>query len=375
MGDAVSSWTVVQAIPALNPGGAERSTLEVAAALVAAGHRSIVVSAGGSWVAQLERQGSEHWSLPIGAKSPRSLLLLRTLRQRLQQERVDLVHARSRLPAWICWWMLARMQPRPAFVTTVHGLNSPGRYSGIMTMGDRVICVSETTRQHLLTHYPRCDPDKLRVIPRGVDPALFPHRFTPSKSWLTQFAQEFPQLSGGVLLTLPGRGTRLKGHLDAIRLLARLRRGGLDARLLLLGVVDPARADYLRELQSELRRLRVEDAVAMAPPRADVREIYATSKVVLQMSVRPESFGRVVVEALHVGTPVAGYAHGGVGELLAAHCPMGAAPLGDIDALAERVLAVLHARPQVDPAALPTVADLQARTLAVYAELLRKPAR
>ena len=135
--------TVVQLLPALDSGGVERSTLEIAAALVAAGHRSIVVSAGGRLVAPLEAAGSEHVALAIGRKSPRAWLAMRALRAKLADWRPDIVHARSRLPAWLGWFALRGLPaPRPHFVTTVHGLNSPGRYSGVMVRGERVVCVS-----------------------------------------------------------------------------------------------------------------------------------------------------------------------------------------------------------------------------------------
>lgn len=372
----MARWTIVQAIPELKTGGAERSTLEVAAALVAAGHRSIVISAGGPWLSRLLDAGSEHWPLAIGAKSLRSLALVGSLRRRMQAEGVDLLHARSRLPAWIGWWALRRLRPRPAFVTTLHGLNSPGRYSAIMARGDRVICVSETARAHLLHHYPDTDPARLRVIPRGVDPEAFPSGHRPTPAWRQDFLAQFPQLAGGLLLTLPGRGTRLKGHLDAIALLAELRRRGVDARLLLLGVIEDGREAYLAELQRAAAAAGVDPHLALSPPRADVREVYALSDLVLQLSVRPESFGRIVVEALQLGRPVLGYDHGGVGELLRQHFPAGASPLGDIAAAADRAQAILATLPAIDASRLPQVRDLQAATLAVYGELLdrRDPA-
>src|SRR5688500_19345977 len=131
--------TVVQLLPALETGGVERSTLEIAAALVGAGHRAVVVSAGGRLVAQLHELGAEHVELDIGRKSLLALRRVSMLRQLLRDSGVDIVHARSRLPAWIGWRALQGMQSGqgPHFVTTVHGLNSPSRYSAIMTRGER----------------------------------------------------------------------------------------------------------------------------------------------------------------------------------------------------------------------------------------------
>ncbi|MBU6418065.1 MAG: glycosyltransferase, partial [Xanthomonadaceae bacterium] len=147
--------TVVQLLPALENGGAERSTLEVSRALVAAGHRSIVVSAGGRMVERLEREGGEHVTLDIGSKSLRSLARIGPLRRVLSGIDPDIVHARSRVPAWLAWYALRGLHPRPHFVTTVHGLNTPGHWSGVMIRGDRVIAVSQTVHDFLLSHYPR----------------------------------------------------------------------------------------------------------------------------------------------------------------------------------------------------------------------------
>ena len=152
--------TVVQILPALQSGGVERGTLEVAGALVHAGHRSIVVSAGGSLVRELVASGSEHISLPVGRKSLLTLL------------HVDILHARSRLPAWIAWlaWRGMPPQERPHFVTTVHGLYSVNRYSAIMTRGERVIAVSDTARQYILDNYSEVNPGSVVTIFRGVSP-------------------------------------------------------------------------------------------------------------------------------------------------------------------------------------------------------------
>ncbi|MEO6154851.1 MAG: glycosyltransferase, partial [Thermomonas sp.] len=164
--------TVVQLLPALDAGGVERSTLEIAEALVADGHRSIVVSKGGRLLPQLQAIGAEHVVLDIGHKSPWTFRHVPALRRLFSDVDADIVHARSRLPAWVGWHALQGMRDsRPHFVTTAHGLNSPSRYSAIMTRGERVICVSNVVREHLLAHYPRSDPQLLQVIPRGIDPA------------------------------------------------------------------------------------------------------------------------------------------------------------------------------------------------------------
>ena len=365
--------TVVQLLPALDAGGVERSTLEIAEALVRAGHRAIVVSAGGRLVSQLLAIGAEHVTLDIGRKSPLTLRHVRALRVLFRDVDADIVHARSRLPAWLGWWALRGMRgKRPHFVTTAHGLNSPSRYSAIMTRGERVICVSETVREHLLRHYPATDPSRLVVIARGIDPSAFPRMPHPDREARARITEIHPALDGdGPLLLLPGRGTRLKGHADAIALLVRLRAAGIDARLWMPGVVQAGREDYLAELEEMTGEADVEDAVAMTGPTSDMALVYAASDLVLQLSRKPEAFGRTVIEALAVGRPVLGWAHGGVGELLRELQPAGAVPPFDGDAL-QRIARDVLAQPPGPPATMPyTLLAMQEATLAQYHALVQ----
>ena len=359
--------TVVQLLPALEAGGVERSTLEIADALVRAGHRAVVVSAGGRLLPQLQALGAEHIALAIGSKSPLSLRHLPALRRLFAG--ADIVHARSRLPAWLGWLALRALPAaaRPRFVTTAHGLNSPSRYSAIMTRGERVVCVSRTVRDYLLRHYPGIDPARLVVIPRGIDPAAFPRAPAPDRAARAQVAALHPQLGGaGPLLLLPGRGTRLKGHADAIALLAALRADGVDARLWMPGALQAGREAYIAGLMAQARAAGVDAALAMSAPTAAIAQAYAACDLVLQLSRKPEAFGRTVIEALSVGRPVLGWAHGGVGELLAELQPAGAAAAFEADALAMRARALLAAPPS-PPATMPyTLQAMQEATLTLY---------
>lgn len=360
--------TVVQLLPALDAGGVERSTLEIADALVRAGHRAIVASAGGRLVPALEALGATHVALDIGRKSPLALRHVPALRRLFAAQRADIVHARSRLPAWLARFALRGGGPR--FVTTVHGLNSPSRYSAVMASGERVVCVSETVRAHVLRHYPRVDPARLRVIPRGIDPARFPRAPLPDRAARAGVAARHPQLGGdGPLLLMPGRGTRLKGHADALALLARLRAQGSDARLWMPGARDPARMRYLAELEAAAHALGVAGAVAITPPVDDMPRAYAACDLVLQLSRKPEAFGRTVLEAVASGRAVAGWDHGGVGEQLAQWWPQGRVAPFDAAALADNVAGQL-ARGAAPAVTMPdTLRAMQEATLSLYAEL------
>lgn len=367
---------VVQLVPALVSGGAERSTLEIGRALVEAGHESIVVSGGGRLVGQLEAEGSRHIELPLGRKSLRTLALIPRLRAILDEVGADIVHARSRLPAWLGWRALRKLgPPRPHFVTTVHGLNSPGWYSSIMARGDRVICVSNLVRDHVLRHYRDTNPARIVLIPRGVDADEFPFGHQPDDEWRTRFFAEFPRLEGAPLLTLPARGTRLKGHIDAIELLADLKERGVDARLLLLGAREPGREAYVAELEALAEKLGVAADTVISAPRNDVRDVMAVSTLVLQLSTQRESFGRTVIEALSLCRPVLGYAHGGVGELLTDLYPAGRVPAGDRARLVERAAELMRAAPAIQPLTRYRLSDMQEATLGLYQEIAAEPLR
>lgn len=363
---------VLQLLPALQSGGVERSTLEIADALVRAGHDALVASAGGRLVPRLEAAGARHFELDTGRKSPATLLKAGPLRALIRRERPDILHLRSRLPAWVAQLALRGIAPqhRPRVVTTVHGLNSPSRYSRVMIRGERVICVSGTVRDYVLQHYPGTDPARLRVVPRGIDPASFPRADGPDRAARAWASQQHPALAGeGPLLLLPGRGTRLKGHADALELLAALRAGGPDARLWLPGSRQAGREAYLVELEARAKSLGLSGVVAFSEATDAIARAYAASDLVLQLSRKPEAFGRTVLEALSVGRPVLGWDHGGVGELLRELQPGGAVATFDTDTLAATARGLID-RPPAPPATIPyTLEAMQNATLAVYAEL------
>ncbi len=343
--------TVVQMLPALESGGVERGTLEVGRGLVAAGHRSIVISAGGRMVERLLAEGSEHVTWDVGRKRLTTLRWIPRLRRLLAEQRVDILHLRSRLPAWVGYLAWRGMDPatRPRLVTTVHGFYSVNRYSAIMARGERVIAVSESVRDHLLENYPEVDPARIEVVHRGIDPAQFPRGHAPSSDWLARWKAQYPRLEGQQLLTLPGRLTQLKGHADFLQLVASLRSEGRTVHGLIVGEAQAAKARYATELRERIAASGLDEDVTLTGHRDDMREIYAISTAVLSLSTQAESFGRTVAEALAVGTPVIGYANGGVGEILQHFYPGGGVTPGDVAGCADRLRALLDGtlpRPQ-----------------------------
>ena len=363
--------TVLQLLPALESGGVERGTLELGAGLVRAGHRSMVISAGGQLVSRLTGQGSEHLEWPLGKKSLWTLRLVRRLRRLILKEKVDILHARSRFPAWIAWraWRGLPADCTCRFVTTVHGLYSVKRYSSIMTRGERVIAVSDAAKRYLISSYPKMDAGKIVVIERGVDPAVYPYAFRPPDSWLSRWYQDFPFLLERQVLTLPGRITRLKGHLHFLKLLDRLIKAGLPVYGLIVGGVDKAHAAYLDELEVAVKKLGLQDSVTFTGHRMDLRDIMANSNLVFSLSQKPESFGRTVHEALSMGVPVVAYAHGGVGDTLEQVYPEGRVPVGDLDALESVAHRLIEHPESVDAFRFTSVDEMIAQTLDLYQSL------
>ncbi|MCA9026951.1 MAG: glycosyltransferase family 4 protein [Planctomycetaceae bacterium] len=364
--------SVMQLVPSLESGGVERGTLEVADELVRSGHRSIVVSAGGRLVERLLAGGSEHIISHIDRKSPLTLARIPKLRKLICEYRVDVLHVRSRIPAWIGWlaWKSLPKQQRPRFVTTVHGLYSVNRFSRIMTYGERVIAVSETIRNYVLENYPGVSPQSICLIPRGIDPQEFPYACSPSHEWLAKWNADHPSLSGKRLLTLAGRITRLKGHFDFLDLISALKSEGHQIHGLIVGDEDPRRKSYADAVRQSVRQLQLTDDITFLGHRSDIREIYAVSSIVLSLSTKPESFGRTTLEPLAMGVPVIGYDHGGVGEILRNVFPQGAVPLRDAGALREKASTFL----QTDRVPVPEfdqfrLSDTLDQTISLYEQL------
>ena len=364
--------TVLQMLPALHAGGVERGTLEIARYLTQHQHRSLVMSAGGRMVPQLVAEGSTHFDWNIGKKSLLTLHLVPRLQRFLVEQRVDILHLRSRMPAWIGYlaWRGMNAATRPKLVTSVHGAYSVNAYSAVMTKGERVIAVSETIRSYLLANYPKLDPALIRLIHRGVDALEFPRHYQPDSEWLTRWQHDYPQLAGKTLLTLPGRITRWKGQADFIELIARLKQTGLDVHGLIVGEVDPKKRHFLHELETKIDALNLNQNISLIGHRSDLKEIMSISKLVLSLSQNPEAFGRTVPEALSLGIPVTGYNHGGVGEVLQALFPAGLVPPSDLNALEKTVSQCILKPGDIAENRQFTLANMQSRTLSVYQELL-----
>lgn len=297
---------VLQVLPTLESGGVERGTLEIARALKQAGFKApLVASAGGAMVAELEQMGVEHITLPLDTKNPFGILRnAAALREFIQAYGVDIVHARSRAPAWSAWLAARHMDCH--FITTFHGTygRSPAIfkpwYNSVMTKGERVIAISDFIRDHI-HNYHAVEPSRIRTIPRGVDLHYFdPQRVTSAE--VSAFKQQHNLTESWPVVVMPARVTRWKGHLFLLRALQQLPR---EVKFYCLLVGKPeARGNYTQEILNFIVEHQMGKQVKMLPTQANMALVYAAADVVVSASQQPEAFGRVAIEAQAMGKPI-----------------------------------------------------------------------
>lgn len=337
---------VMHLLPSLSSGGVEQVVLELCQGLSAEGVENVVVSAGGSMVASVEAAGARHYTRPIGKKSLLTLLEVGRMARLLRQERPQILHLHSRVPAWVGYLASRRLPAscRPALVTTFHGFHSVNFYSAVMTRGERVIAVSECMKEHILTHYPQTEENRIVVIPNSVDTTLNYPEYRPSATWLKDWHHTYPELEGKYTLCLPGRITRLKGAAHLVPILRILRARGIPAHAVIVGETKKGKEKIRQELEEAFRAAGLEQAVTWTGHRRDLRDVLCACNVTLSLTLQPESFGKTTLEALALGCPVAGYEHGGVGEQLNVFLPEGKVPTANPEAMADTL-----ARWYVDP--------------------------
>jgi len=314
-GDAARAPVILQVLPELVTGGVERGTVDIAGAIAQAGGRSLVASEGGRMANELHRVGAEHITLPLATKSPFAIRRnARRLADVIRANGVDIVHARSRAPAWSA--LFASRRTGTHFITTFHGTYNLGPpfkklYNSVMTRGERVIAISQFIADHMVKNY-KTDPAKIRVIYRGVNMEIFDPQKVPAVR-VIQLANQWRLPDGIPVVLLPARLTRWKGQALLIEALARL--GDGNVRCLLVGD-DQGRTKYRRELERLVHRRNLDSVVHIVGECSDMPAAYKLADVVVSASTDPEAFGRVMVEAQAMGKPVVGAAHGASEELI-----------------------------------------------------------
>jgi glycosyltransferase involved in cell wall biosynthesis len=369
---------VLQIVPRLVSGGAERGTIDLAGSLAAAGWVSYVASAGGPMERELHRAGATHLSLPLASKNPlvmrRNTAALIDLIRRLG---VDIVHARSRAPAWSAW--SACRAAGAHFVTTFH--NAYGgraalkrRYNSIMARGERVIAISQFVADYAASVY-GVGPDRLRTIPRGVNLAVFDPTSVGAHR-IINLAREWRLPDGAPVVMLPGRLTRWKGGLDFIAAIAAT--GRRDICCVLVG--SEQRQGFRRELETAIERHGLAGLFRIVEDCRDMPAAYMLADVVVSASSDPEGFGRIIVEAQAMGRPVVATDHGGARETIVPGVTGWLVPARDPAALVTGINAALSLsageRERFARRTITHVAShfsretMCARTIGVYEELL-----
>lgn len=385
-----NSPVILQIIPALDAGGAERTAVEVAEAVTAAGGTALVASEGGRLEGELAEAGGELIRFPASAKNPfRILQNARRLERLIAERGVHLLHARSRAPAWSA--LIAARRARIPFVTTYHGIyNQKGRlknwYNGVMARGDIVIANSRYTASIVRERH-GVPGERLRVIYRGVDL----ERFSPEAVSLERvMALRAKWGVGGRarLVLLPARLTRWKGQHVAIGAAARLLPAPeFSDTVFILAGDDQGREGYRAELMARIGALGLNGRVLLPGHCDDMPAALLAASLVIVTSIEPEAFGRTSAEAQAMGRPVIVSDLGALAETIRAHGANGPhaatgwiVPAGDERALAERIAGVLRLPPaesaRVSEAARAWTAAhfskqiLQKQTLQVYDQLL-----
>jgi len=325
---------ILQVLPELRSGGVERGTLEVARAIMKADGIALVASEGGPMASQLSHFGAQHITLPLATKNPFKIWRnSRRLVKLVKKYNVDIIHARSRAPAWSAW--LAAKRAKCHFVTTFHGTYGLSgvwkrRYNSIMTRGERVIAISNFIADHIRKHY-GVDENRVRVVHRGVDLKLF-NPFSHSPQRMIELTREWRLPDELPLILFPGRITRWKGQDVFLRALSRLPHRHFFA--VILGD-DKGHELYRYELEAMIAQLGLEGHVRIANHTHYISEAYMLSRAVVATSLEPEAFGRVVLEAQAMGKPVIATNHGGPQETVIPDVTGWLIPPGDPDVLSQ----------------------------------------
>lgn len=376
-----SRLTVLQVIPNMGAGGAEQTTVDVTSALVKAGHRAIVVSNGGHRVSDIQRAGGNHIVMPVHSKNPFTIWAnAKRLKKIITEHGVDIIHARSRAPAWSA--LKAARDTGIKFLTTCHAPYNirdnewKRKYNSGIAKGDLVIANSEFVAHYLVDNY-GVATDKIRVIPRGIPMDKFDKSRVTAERML-RLSQNWRIPEVATLVLLPGRLTRWKGQTVLIEAMAKLKQK--DVHCILLGDAQ-GRTEYRDELEQMILDLNLESRARIADHCDDMAVAYMMADIVVSASTEPEGFGRVAVEGQAMGCLTIATAIGGAKETVINEETGWLIPPNDPDALAQKIDEVLDLSPEqkID---ITQKAELHARThftkdqmcmatLMVYDELMQ----
>lgn len=372
---------VMQIIPNLGAGGAEQGCIDVGIEIKRAGSESIIVSHGGHRIHELKRHNIEHIDLPVDSKNPFVILKnIKQLEKIIHERNVDIVHVRSRAPAWSAYYACKKTKAK--FLTTCHApYNISGKakrfYNSIMAKGERVISISHYVTNYLINNYD-INQRNIRLIHRGVALDRFhPTHVKPAQIIKTTAEWRLPD--GANIVMLPGRLTRWKGHEVMIDAMEKLNHK--DIYCLFIGT-DQGRSKYKEELTEKITEKQLGQQIRMIDHIDDLAAAYMCATVVVSASIEPEGFGRVPIEAQAMGRPIIATDHGGAQETVVRGETGWLVPPNDSDAMARAIEQALsmteNQRSLLATRAMNHIATnfskekMMDETLNVYAELLQE---
>ncbi|MCX5700701.1 MAG: GT4 family glycosyltransferase PelF [Candidatus Omnitrophica bacterium] len=293
---------VLQILPELNVGGVETGTLDLAKYLVRQGHHAVVVSAGGVLVKDLEALGAVHYQLPVHKKSLFTMFkAIAPLAEIIKKEKIDIVHARSRVPAWIAYF--AARKCKVVFITTCHGYYKMHPFSYVMGWAKRVIVLSNIIARHMIDDF-SVPHERIKLVPRSVDLEKFKY-LSPDKKRGKEFN-----------IGLIGRITPLKGHLYFIKAMAKVARVVPTLKIWIVGDAPSSRQAYKEQVQVLTRRLGLDHCTEFLGTQRNIPEILSHLDLVVLATTTHEAFGRVIIEAQAAGVPVVATEVGGVVDII-----------------------------------------------------------
>ncbi|MBF0485683.1 MAG: lipopolysaccharide heptosyltransferase II [Candidatus Omnitrophica bacterium] len=354
---------ILQILPELDVGGVERGTVDMARYLVEHNHHSVVVSNGGALVPVLEAQGSRHYTLPVHKKDIFTMgQCVKDLERIIREEKIDIVHARSRVPAWIAYFAVRKTDAE--FLTTCHGYYSDNFMSRVMGWGKLVIVISEVIGRHMIDHF-GVRAENVRLVPRSVDLDKFCFRERqPGQSSFT--------------VSMIGRITPLKGHGYFLKAMAKLLRQKPFVRVRVIGDAPANKVAYKESLLLLAKRLGIADKIEFLGNRSDIPQLLSETDALVLSTVTQEAFGRVLIEAQAVGVPVVATKVGGVVDVVE-HEKTGLLVLPkDSDTIAAAVMRIMDDRKLTDAMVVEargrveeryTLEQMALKTIKVYEEL------
>ena len=357
---------VLQILPQLNIGGVERGTLDLSKALIENGHDAFVISGGGILVNELEKSGATHYEMPVHIKSLKTLFLAKKLSEKILSINPDIVHVRSRMPAWVNYRAFKKLQNKPVLVSTFHGLYSFPIYSKVMSFVDHTIAISNTVESYIIQNYDLEKKD-ITIIPRGCDPNTFNNVSIDPKE-KDDLLNEFPQIKGKKVLTIPGRITKWKGIAEFIQLMSLLDN---SYHGLVVGPTAKSKKRYFNKLLEKVSSLNLDNRITFTGSRRDISNIYKISDIVYNLSQTPEPFGRTMIEAIACGTKVVGWNHGGASEILKKLFPQGLVDLDKMEKLRDTTVTIANSSSSPSENTF-TAKRMTDSTIDLYNKLLKK---